>query len=123
MEMNKPVLKSEDPMGRKENIESESKKMKMTPDKGRSLHPNLQLSLCPSSIANQKKDLEVEEEAESGLSLSLSPTTPKRQQPLSLQPPNENPTPTLRYRNTGASNRAALGLSTLDLTMSIGTLE
>ncbi|CAA7402361.1 unnamed protein product [Spirodela intermedia] len=123
LEMNKSVLKSEDTTGRKENIESESKKMKMTTDKGRGLHTNLQLSLYPSSTANQEKDLGVEEEAESGLSLSLSPTTPKRKQPLSLQPHNDNPTPTIPFRNTGASNRAALGLSTLDLTMSIGALE
>ncbi|CAA6665628.1 unnamed protein product [Spirodela intermedia] len=109
LEMNKSVLKSEDTTGRKENIESESKKMKMTTDKGRGLHTNLQLSLYPSSTANQEKDLGVEEEAESGLSLSLSPTTPKRKQPLSLQPHNDNPTPTIPFRNTGASNRAALG--------------
>uniref|UniRef100_A0A1D1XLY8 Putative Myb family transcription factor At1g14600 n=1 Tax=Anthurium amnicola TaxID=1678845 RepID=A0A1D1XLY8_9ARAE len=124
MEINRPKLtRPVNILGRRENGDPEMKKMKMMMmNRERGWLPNLQLSLSPGSAVDPKSGVDAEEEADSGLSLSLSPTMPTRQ-PLSLETLKDIPKPSMPFRQTGSSNRAALGLSTLDLTMSIGALE
>ncbi|XP_077229392.1 uncharacterized protein LOC143862269 [Tasmannia lanceolata] len=83
--------------------------------------PSLQLSL--SHNMEEEDDMggyEDESEMDSGLSLSLSPPSSKKQ-----EQPNENQIEAaeLQYLQTKGSKKAAMRLSTLDLTMSIGALE
>ncbi|MQM18031.1 hypothetical protein Taro_051014 [Colocasia esculenta] len=131
IEMNRPKVKPEDIlMGRRDHVNADpetKKKTEMATNIEGGWLPNLQLSLGTGSLViDQKKQgsLKAEEEADSGLSLSLSPTTPKPQPLLSLETLTDVGKPSIPLvRQKGGSNRAALGLSTLDLTMSIGALE
>lgn len=114
--MSKPITKSEGMFAKKENHTTEVKRMRMTME--RDWTPNMQLSLSPN-LANDegtsKKGVETGEEVDSMLSLSLSP-------PISLQQETAKPVE-IQFLQKGSSNKAALGLSTLDLTMSIRALE
>ncbi|XP_077211091.1 uncharacterized protein LOC143846524 [Tasmannia lanceolata] len=78
--------------------------------------PNLQLSL------SHMKEEENEREIDSELSLSLSPPSYKKQ-----EQPNDNQMDAqkneIQFLQTDSSKKATLRPSTLDLTMSIGTLE
>ncbi|XP_072961787.1 uncharacterized protein [Typha angustifolia] len=98
----------------KELLTKGAKKMKMTLE--RDWKPNLQLSLSPIMMDDgaNKKNLESEEEVDSSLSLSLSA-------PTSMQHYQETAKANVQF--LGIGNKAALGLSTLDLTMSIEALE
>ena len=106
---------------------ADGKKMRMT--KESDWKPNLQLGLNAGSVedgANEKKFLEADQEVDSVLLLSLSPPDPlSRQSQLhsfNVQREAEKQ-PEIQFLETGSSNKADLGLSTLDLTMSIKALE
>jgi len=106
---------------------TDGKKMRMT--KESDWKPNLQLGLNAGSVedgANEKKIPEADQEVDSVLLLSLSPPDPlSRQSQLhsfNVQREAEKQ-PEIQFLETGSSNKADLGLSTLDLTMSIKALE
>nr|XP_010925633.1 uncharacterized protein LOC105048124 isoform X2 [Elaeis guineensis] len=114
--MSKPMTKFEEMFAKGETHNTEVKRMRMTVESDWT--PNLQLSLSPN-LANDKgtrnKGIEAEEKVDSMLSLSLS-------SPISMQ--REGTTkPEIQFLQKISSNKAAQGLSTLDLTMSIKTLE
>nr|XP_010915504.1 two-component response regulator ARR18 isoform X2 [Elaeis guineensis] len=114
--MNKPMTTSEEILARKETHIPEVKRMRMTME--RDWNPNLHLSLSPNLVNDEstsKKDHEAEEEGDSVLVLSLSP-------PISMQQ-EETSKAEIQFLQRGSSHKAALGLSTLDLTMSIKALE
>lgn len=110
------MTRSEENLDRKETHITEVKRMRMTME--RDWIPNLQLSLSPNLVNDEstsKKGVEAEEEADSVLVLSLSP-------PISMQR-EETSKAEIQFLQRGSSHKAALGLSTLDLTMSIKALE
>ncbi|KAG1330283.1 putative Myb family transcription factor [Cocos nucifera] len=114
--MSKPMTKFEEMFAKGETHNTEVKRMRMT--KESDWTPNLQLSLSPN-FANdggtRNKGIEAEEEVDSMLSLSLS-------FPISMQR-EETTKPEIQFLQKIRSSKAAQGLSTLDLTMSIKTLE
>ncbi|XP_072999538.1 uncharacterized protein [Typha latifolia] len=89
------VTKVDELLERRDTTLRDVKKMRMT--------PNLQLSLSPILVDDGGN------EVDSALSLSISPPTSMRRKETSTE--------------TGSSKKAALGMSTLDLTMSIKALE
>ncbi|ONK80136.1 uncharacterized protein A4U43_C01F14270 [Asparagus officinalis] len=78
--------------------------------------PNLKLGLSPGSVGDsadvKKKIPEADQEVDSVLSLSLSPPNPS---PKKLHQ--------IEFLERGTSKKAAMGTSTLDLTMSIKALQ
>ncbi|XP_058100818.1 uncharacterized protein LOC131245395 [Magnolia sinica] len=117
----KPMLAMED------SVEKKDKKMMM---KEKTWLPNLQLSLCPNvemeSTSDDDEDEVVGHEnvdrISTPLSLSLSPPSSRKQ-----AQPSEDPEDAVRrefqFLESESGSKAAFGLSTLDLTMSIRTLE
>ena len=106
---------------------ADGKKMRMT--KESDWKPNLQLGLNAGSVedgANEKKIPEADQEVDSVLLLSLSPPDPlsriSQLHSFNVQREAEKQ-PEIQFLETGSSNKADLGLSTLDLTMSIKALE
>ncbi|XP_020097821.1 uncharacterized protein LOC109716685 isoform X2 [Ananas comosus] len=119
---NKYMNSLDDMFERRENPTREAKKMKMTTLMERDREPNLKLSLSPITVddhgANERKGTEIEEEVDSALSLSLSlPTS------LMQHQETEKRNVQLSERGSSNNNKANVGMSTLDLTMSIGALE
>ncbi|OAY84401.1 putative Myb family transcription factor [Ananas comosus] len=119
---NKYMNSLDDMFERRENPTRETKKMKMTTLMERDREPNLKLSLSPITVddhgANERKGTEIEEEVDSALSLSLSlPTS------LMQHQETEKRNVQLSERGSSNNNKANVGMSTLDLTMSIGALE
>ncbi|KAG1335255.1 two-component response regulator ARR10 [Cocos nucifera] len=115
--MSKPMTRSEEILARKETHIPEVKRMRLTME--RDWNPNLQLSLSPNLVNDEstsKKGLEAEEEVDSVLVLSLSP-------PISMQQEETSSKSEIQFLQRGSSHKVALGLSTLDLTMSIKALE
>lgn len=123
------MSKFDDIFARRESQSTEVKKMRMTTDSD--WVPNLKLGLSPGSVedgASVKKDQEAaDQEVDSVLSLSLSTPNPLSRQSLvhsfNMQKEREKPPEIKFLEPAGSSNEAALGLSTLDLTMSIKALE
>ncbi|URE47448.1 Myb-like DNA-binding domain, partial [Musa troglodytarum] len=108
----KPLRNSEDVHAKTETPRKDAKKMRMATTT-KDLIPDLQLCLRSSLINDggyEKKSLETEE-VNSVLSLSLSPpTSMQRETHMKAE---------MQFLEIGSSKKAALGLSTLDLTMSI----
>lgn len=95
-----------------------TKKMRLSTD--RDQVPNLQLSLRPNSdLTKEKKHGEGEEEVNSELTLTLSPPAA----PVQREDCNMGAGMEFLEKGSSSSKKAALGLSTLDLTMSIKALE
>ncbi|URE47449.1 Myb-like DNA-binding domain [Musa troglodytarum] len=112
----KPLRNSEDVHAKTETPRKDAKKMRMATTT-KDLIPDLQLCLRSSLINDggyEKKSLETEE-VNSVLSLSLSPpTSMQRETHMKAE---------MQFLEIGSSKKAALGLSTLDLTMSIRASE
>lgn len=121
--------KFDDIFERRESQSIEMKNMRMTRENDRM--PDLKLGLSPGSVeddTNVKNGPEADQEVDSVLSLSLSPLNPspktRKSQVHSFNILKETEKPSLiKFLEPGSSDRAALGLSTLDLTMSIKALE
>ncbi|XP_026662579.2 uncharacterized protein LOC103701201 isoform X2 [Phoenix dactylifera] len=112
----KPMTKFEEMFAKRETHDAEVKRMRMTMESDWT--PNLQLSLRPNFANDEgtsKKGIEADEQVDSMLSLSLS-------SPISMQQ-EETAKPGILFLQKISSNKAARGLSTLDLTMSIKALE
>ncbi|CAD5185342.1 unnamed protein product [Musa acuminata subsp. malaccensis] len=112
----KPLRNSEDMHAKTETPMKDAKKMRMATTT-KDLTPDLQLSLRSSLINDggyEKKSLETEQ-VNSMLSLSLSPSTSmQREKHMKAE---------MQFLEIGSSKKAVLGLSTLDLTMSIRASE
>ncbi|KAJ3692153.1 hypothetical protein LUZ60_012503 [Juncus effusus] len=109
--LNKPITRSDEMLREIDTSKIEPKRLKMTIEND--YEPDLQLSLSPNLKCNADpiKPNSTTEEVDSKLSLSLSP-------PSSMQ--KQHPS---KSATTESTSGAALGLSTLDLTMSIKALE
>lgn len=124
LELKKPKL--EEIYIRRENLSADMKKTAMAKE-GDCL-PNLHLSLrVPSSADENMNTKKADQDVDSVLSLSLSPPNPMPRE-LQEQVPLESQRgaakqPEIEFVETGSSNKTAMGLSTLDLTMSIKALE
>ncbi|XP_078432056.1 uncharacterized protein LOC144703699 [Wolffia australiana] len=119
LERSRDTLKQGDIVLKKTGLGSGRKRIKMTRENETDKHPSLQLSLCPSFLDNEEENAKAEEK-ENNVSLSVSPNSRRS---LSQEQSCERPSSSILFKDSTENDRATLGVSTLDLTMSIGALE